>query len=143
MSAGRDRNGETSELRSGGTAGAGFGLSPLEQSPLGVVMDERKRTTVGVEGVVEATQPTQRLGTRRVQVAMGLEIELIDDAKACSGTNCLGERNGPVQLRDRGNPLSSPARRRQVDDSLMNVRSTTGGSGLERLPVLSDRPRSR
>jgi hypothetical protein len=123
VSAGRDRNGETSELRSGGTAaGAGFGLSPLEQSPLGVVMDERKRTTVGVEGVVEATQPTPRLGTPRVQVAMGLEIELIDDAKACSGTNCLGERNGPVQLRDRGSPLSSPARRRQVDDSLMNVR---------------------
>src|SRR5438132_1031679 len=76
--------------------------SPFEQAPLGVVVDQRQRTAVGLAGLRSATEAAQQLAPRRVQVAVVLEVEAIDDAEPRLGTLGFRDRHGPVQLHDRG-----------------------------------------
>ena len=60
---------------------------PLEQAPLGVVVDQRERTAVGVAGLVGAAETAQQLAARRVQVAVVLEGEAVDDGEPRLGTS--------------------------------------------------------
>ena len=64
-------------------------------------MDQRQRAAVGIAGLCSATEAAQQLAPRRVQVAVVVEIEAIDDAEPCLRTLRLGDRDGPVQLNDR------------------------------------------
>ncbi len=64
-------------------------------------MSQRQRAAVGVVGLVGSTEAAQQLAPRRVQVAIVLECELIDDAEARLGTIRLGDGDGAVQLDDR------------------------------------------
>jgi hypothetical protein len=41
---------------------AGLPDPPLEQVPLGVVVDQRQRATVRVQGLFRSTEPPQQLG---------------------------------------------------------------------------------
>src|SRR6266511_3873909 len=75
---------------------------PLEQAPLGVVMDQRQRSTVRITGLFRSAESPQQLGPRRVQVAVVVEVEAIDDDEPRLRTLGLGDRHGPVQLHDGG-----------------------------------------
>src|SRR6478672_9400795 len=74
---------------------------PLEQAPLGLVVDQCQRTAVGVAGLRGATEAAEQLAPRRVQVAVVLEGEAIDDVEPRVGALLLGDRDGPAQLDDR------------------------------------------
>ncbi len=65
-------------------------------------MDQRQRTAVGVSGLFRSSEAAQQLAPRRVQVAVVLEGEAIDDPEPRLGTIRLGDRDGPVQRDDRG-----------------------------------------
>ncbi|HEX2699641.1 MAG TPA: hypothetical protein VHM89_05480 [Acidimicrobiales bacterium] len=56
--------------------------SPLEQPPFGVVVHERQGPVIGVERLVRATEAVQQLGSGRVQVAVAVQRQLVDDAQA-------------------------------------------------------------
>ena len=51
---------------------------PLEEAPLGVRVDELERAVVGRAGLVDAVEPAQQLGARRVQVVVAVEVEALD-----------------------------------------------------------------
>src|SRR6476661_11145707 len=74
---------------------------PLEQAPLGLVVDQCQRTAVGVAGLRSATEAAEQVAPRRVQVAVVLEGEAIDDVEPRVGALLLGDRDGPAQLDDR------------------------------------------
>src|SRR6478672_11450590 len=83
-------------LPGGAVIGPELRQPPFEQSPLGVVVDQGQCAAVRVAGFVGATEPAQQLAPRRVQVAIVLEGQLINDAEARLGTVRLGHRDGPV-----------------------------------------------
>src|ERR1700683_1653274 len=58
-----------------------FPNPPREHPPLGVVMDQGQGIPVGVAGLVGSTETTQQLAARRVEVAIVLEGELVDEAE--------------------------------------------------------------
>jgi hypothetical protein len=51
---------------------AEFRQPPLDQAPLGVVVGQRQRSTVRIDGLVRSTEAPQQLPARRVQVAVVL-----------------------------------------------------------------------
>src|SRR5438132_4332413 len=51
---------------------------PLEQAPLGVVVDERQRSLECITGLFRSAESPQQLGPRRVQVAVIVEGKAID-----------------------------------------------------------------
>ena len=61
---------------------AELGEPPLEQPSLGVVVRELERASVGLARLRGAAEPAQQLAARRVQVAVVVEREAVDDARA-------------------------------------------------------------
>jgi hypothetical protein len=64
-------------------------------------VDERERAEVGVARLRGAAEPAQQLAAGRVQVAVVLEGEAIDDGEPGLSALRLGYRDGPVELDDR------------------------------------------
>jgi hypothetical protein len=85
-------------LPGGAGSRAEFCQPPLEQTPLGVVVDQRQRTAVGVASLSGATEAALQLAPGRVQVAVVLEGEAIDDLEPRLGTIPLGDGDGPVAV---------------------------------------------
>ena len=65
----------------------------------------RSAAPVGVAGLVGATEAAQQLAARRVQVAVVVELEPIDDVEPGRGPSRLGDRDGPVSSTT-GEPVS-------------------------------------
>ena len=74
---------------------------PLEEPPLGVVVDQRQRPTVGVARLIGSAEAAQQLAARGVQVPVVLQGEAVDDVEPRLGPLRLGDRDGPAQLDDR------------------------------------------
>ena len=64
-------------------------------------MDQRQRAAVGLAGLRGPTEAAQQLAPGRVQVAVVLEGEAVDDVEPRLRALLLGDRDGPVQLDDR------------------------------------------
>ena len=78
-----------------------LGEPALEQTPLGVVADQRQRPEIRVARLVGPAQAAQQLALGRVQVVVVLQREAIDDLEAGLGTLLLGDRHGAAELHDR------------------------------------------
>ena len=57
-----------------GNISSGLGQPALEETPLGVRADEGERAVVGRAGLLDAIEPPQQLGARRVQVVVLLGV---------------------------------------------------------------------
>lgn len=84
-----------------GVGRAELGQTPLEQTPLGVVVDQRPGTSIGLARPLRSAEAAQQLAPCRVQVALVLEDEPIDDIEPGLGALRLGDGDGPAQLDDR------------------------------------------
>src|SRR5450755_1247552 len=82
------RSGRRAELRQ----------APLEQAPLDIVVDQSQRPAIGVARVLHSPEAPQQFPPRRVQVAVILQAEAIDDLQARLRPLLLGHRDGPAQL---------------------------------------------
>src|SRR5438270_12142287 len=74
-----------------------LGQPPLEQAPLGVVVDECKRAAVGVARLLGAAKAPQQLTPGRVDVMEVRQREAVDDREPRLGTLHLGDSHGPLQ----------------------------------------------
>ena len=74
----------------------------LAQAPLGLVVDEREGAAEGSARLRGAPQAAQQLAARRVQVAVVVELEAIDDVEPRLGAVGLGDGHGPAELDDGG-----------------------------------------
>src|SRR5216117_2440061 len=100
----RDRGGwrsSTNSLADGAGSPAELRQPPLEQVPLGVVVDQRQRPAEGIASLLRSTEAPQQLTPRRVEVAVIVEIEAIDDVEPRLRTLRLADRDGPIQFDDR------------------------------------------
>src|SRR5437867_12330759 len=59
---------------------------PLEQTPLGVVVDQCQCSTVRITRLFRSAESSQQLAPRRMQVAVVLQWEAVDDLEARLGT---------------------------------------------------------
>src|SRR5206468_7308865 len=50
---------------------------PLEEAALRIRVNELERAVVGRSGLVDAVEPAQQLGARRVQVVVAVELEAL------------------------------------------------------------------
>ena len=75
-----------------------LGEPTRECAPFGVVAHQLQRPPVGVSGLIGSPESHQQLGSRRVQVSIVVERELIDDRETGLGALHLGHRDGSVQL---------------------------------------------
>src|SRR5438034_11102920 len=85
-----------------GSRAAEFCEPPLEQAPLGVIVDQCQRSTVGITGLFRSAESPQQLTPCRVQVAVVLQWEAVGDLEARLGTLRLGDGDRSVQLHNRG-----------------------------------------
>src|SRR5206468_9939355 len=69
-----------------GSRTAEFCEPPLEQAPLGVIVDQCQRSTVGITGLFRSAESPQQLTPCRVQVAVVLQWEAVGDLAARLGT---------------------------------------------------------
>ena len=80
---------------------AELGEPPLQQPPLGVVVDELQRPPVGVAGIVLPAQAAQQLAAGGVEVAVVVELQPVDDRQRRLRPVGLGNGDRAVQLDDR------------------------------------------
>ena len=78
-----------------------LGELAFEQAPFGVVVHQRERTPIRIAGFVRASQATQQLAPRGMQVVVVLEAKAFDDVQARLRTLRLSHRHGPAQLHHR------------------------------------------
>ena len=77
-----------------------LGELAVQKAALGVVVDERQRALVGGAGGVGAAEPAEQLAAGRVQVAVVVEIERVDELQAALGTLGLGvSRSSPSKMK--------------------------------------------
>src|SRR6266545_3758779 len=73
---------------------------PLEQAPLGVVVHQSEGSPIRLAGLVHSTQAPQQLTAHRMQVAVVLQREAVDDLETRRGTVRLRDRDRSVELDD-------------------------------------------
>jgi hypothetical protein len=86
----------------------------LQKTPLGVVVYESQCAMVGLAGVFGASEPTEQLASRCVEIAVVLEVELLDHLERLLWSLRFGDRDGEAEL-DNGRAVSrasSPSPRR-------------------------------
>src|SRR5438067_12440685 len=88
----------------------------FEKAPLGIVVSEFERAAVGSAGLVDAREPAQDLGAGRVQVAIVVELEPVEDGKRGLRVACLGGGRGAIELHHRrsGQPGQLPVEGRDL-----------------------------
>ena len=80
---------------------AELGEPPLQQPPLGVVVDELQGPAVGVAGIVLPAQAAKQLAAGGVEVAVVVELQPVDDRQRRLRPVRLGNGDRAVQLDDR------------------------------------------
>ena len=96
--------------------GLELGEPPREEPPLGLGLRDRQCGLVRVAGLGGAIEAPQQLGTRRVQVLVVRQLELVDERQRLFGLARLGDRHGAVQRDDRrpGDLLEPGVKRRDL-----------------------------
>src|SRR5918999_139630 len=74
----------------------------LEEPALRVRVDELEGARVGSACVLETIEPAEQLGAGGVQVDVAVQVEPVDERERVGDLACLRERDGVVQLHDRG-----------------------------------------
>ena len=88
-------------IRSSRGRGAQLCQPPFKKAPLGAVVGQRPRPTVGGERLLSPAQAPEQLGPGRMEVPVVVEAQPIDDPESGFGAIHLGDGDRPVQLDDR------------------------------------------
>ena len=78
---------------------AEFREPTFEQAALGVIVRQPQSALICVARFVGAPESSEQFASRRMQVAVVLQIEPVDDGEPRSRAVGFGDRDGSVQLR--------------------------------------------
>src|SRR6476619_7557645 len=83
------------------TPSAELGEPPLEETPLGLGVDELERPDVRLPGLVHPLESDEQVGTRCVEIVVAVELERVDGGERGPDVARLGDRDRTIQLDDR------------------------------------------